>query len=209
MAHYDWANTQSMSGGGNGGGYTVPNGGYILKILSAEFGRSNAGNDQLKITWDIAEGEHANIATNFGWFESKHTDYLSFSPRALGFTKGKLEAIAASNPSFDPFAAVDNDQWQQFVGRTFGATLKLEYGEWNGKQTKKMVIDQYLSVADIRSGNFVTPVTEEPLPPVESVPAAYAPPAASFAPTQQSGYQPQGQIPYPQPAPGDDESIPF
>lgn len=193
MPRYDWGSTQSITGGG---GYTVPNGGYVLKIVSVEFGRSRAGNDQLKLVWDIAEGEHADIAAANGWYDSKHTDYISLAPKALGFAKAKLEAIARSNPNFDPFAAVGNDQWGAFSGRIFGATLKLEYGEWQGKQTKKMVIDKYLSADDIRAGRFVVPVTEEP---EEPQPVAVPP---TFG--QTVGFQPQ-----PQASSFDTSNIPF
>ena len=184
-----------MSASGSGT-FTVPNDGYVLKILSAEFGRSRAGTDQLKIVWDIAEGEHANVAANNGWFDSKHTEYISFSPRALRFTKYKLESIAKSNPGFDPFAAIEGDQWGQFVGRTFGATLKLEYGEWQGRQTKKMVIDRYYPADDIRAGRFTVPVTEEPEEPEPvAVPDTFG---------QTAGYQQQQAA-----SPYDWTNIPF
>lgn len=107
-------------------------------------------------------GALRGVCANNGWYDSKHCDYISFSPSALRFAKQKLEAIAASNPGFDPFAAIDADQFQTFVNRFVGLTLKLEYGEWQGRQTKKMVVDAYKTVADIRSGNFSKPVTEEP-----------------------------------------------
>ncbi len=171
MPRYDWGNTQSASGGSV---FTVPNGGYVAIIKTAEWGRSRSGNDQLKITWDIIEGEYAGVATNNGWYDSKHCDYISFAPNALRFAKQKLEAIQASNPGFDPFAAIDNDMFQSFVNRQVGLVLKLEYGEWQGRQTKKMVVDAYKSVADIREGRFTVPVTEEPPAPAQ-MPVAQVP----------------------------------
>jgi len=166
MPKFDWSNTQAASGGGV---FTIPNDGYVCVITAAEWGTSTNGQPRLKLTWDVAEGPYAGVCANNGWYDSKHSDYISFSPSALRFAKQKLEAIAKSNPGFDPFAAIDNDQFQAFVNRLVGLTLKLEYGEWQGRQTKKMVVDAYKTVADIRSGNFSKPVTEEP----EQVPQTY------------------------------------
>lgn len=191
MPRYDWGNTQTAS---IGSVFTIPNGGYVCTITSAEWGKSKAGNDQLKITWDVAEGEHANVAANNGWYDSKHCDYISFAPSALRFAKQKLEAIAASNHGFDPFAAIDNDMFQAFVGRQVGLVLKLEYGEWQGKQTKKMVVDAYRSTADIRAGRFTVPVTDEP----EVTPVAPAQVPPTFG--QTVAYAP---TPAPMPAPAD------
>lgn len=170
MPRFDWGNTTAVTGGS--GSYTIPNGGYVCKIINAEWGRSNSGNDRLKLVWDVAEGEHANCATNGGWYDSKHTDYISFAPTMLGRAKGKLEAFARSNANWDPFSAIERDAFHEFVGRYVGMVLKLEYGEWNGKQTKKMVVDDYKSVDDILAGRFVVPVTEEPEPSPYSTPVA-------------------------------------
>lgn len=191
MPRFDWTNTQAASGGGT---FTIPNGGYVCTITGAEWCQSRSGQPQLKVTWEVAEGQYAGVCANNGWYESKHCDYISFAPNALRFAKQKLEAIAASNPGFDPFAAIDADQFQAFVNRMVGLVLKLEYGEWQGRQTKKMRVDAYKSVADIRAGNFTVPVTEEPMPetqhPVVQVPATFG---------QTVGYQP--------PAAGD--NVPF
>lgn len=174
MPRYDWSNTQAASGGSV---FTIPNGGYVCQIVAAEWGNSTGGQPRLKIVWEVVEGEHAGVCGNNGWYESKHCDYISFAPNALRFAKQKLEAIAASNQGFDPFAAIDNDQFQAFVGRFVGLVIKLQYSEWQGRQTKKMVVTAYKSVADIRAGKFTVPVTEEPQEepqaPVVQVPASF------------------------------------
>lgn len=160
MPRFDWASAGTATSGGSV--FTIPNGGYVCVITAAEWGNSRNGNPQLKLTWDIAEGEYANVCANNGWYDSKHCDYISFAPNALKFAAGKLDAISASNPGFDAKAAIDNDNFQSFVGRRVGMLLKLEYGEWQGRQTKKMRVDGYKPVSDIYSGNFTVPVTEEP-----------------------------------------------
>ena len=193
MPRFDWSSTGSANVGGSV--FTIPNGGYVCKIVAAEWGNSRNGNPQLKLVWDVAEGEFADVATNNGWFDSKHCDYISFAPNALRYAAGKLDVISASNPGFDAKAAIDADAFQSFVGRYVGLVLKLQYGEWNGKQTKKMVVEAYKSVADIRAGSFTVPVTEEPpeapQPPVAQVPATFgqtvgfgSPQAAPQAPAQ-------------------------
>ena len=192
MPKFDWTNTQSASGGGV---FTIPNDGYVCMITAAEWGTSTNGQPRLKLTWDVAEGPYAGVCANNGWYDSKHCDYISFAPNALRFAKQKMEAIAASNPGFDPFAAIDADQFQTFVNRMVGLVLKLEYGEWQGRQTKKMRVDAYKSVTDIRAGNFTVPVTEEPQPqaqaPVAHVPSGYG----------QVASQPQASQPYGGPVP--------
>ena len=180
MPRFDWASAGSANVGGSV--FTIPNGGYICKIVAAEWGNSNNGQPRLKLVWDVAEGEYADVCANNGWYDSKHCDYISFSPSALRFAAGKLDAISSSNPGFDAKAAVDNDAFQSFVGRYVGLVLKLKYGEWQGRQTKKMVVDAYKTVGEIRAGSFTVPVTEEPLPqqapPVAKVPASFGQPAA-------------------------------
>lgn len=171
MPRFDWTHTTSAAGGGT---FTIPNDGYVCVITDAEWGTSSNGQPRLKLTWDVAEGQYAGVCANNGWYDSKHCDYVSFAPNALRFAKQKLEAIAASNPGFDPFAAIDSDQFGEFVGRHVGLVLKLQYGEWQGRQTKKMVVDAYKSLADIRAHNFTAPVTEEPQPaPVAQVPPTF------------------------------------
>lgn len=187
MPKFDWGNTQAASGGSV---FTIPNDGYVCVIKDAEWGNSTNGQPRLKLTWDVVEGEYAGVATNNGWYDSKHCDYISFSPNALRFAKQKLEAIAASNPGFDPFAAIDSDNFGAFVNRFVGLVLKLEYGEWNGRQTKKMVVDSYKPIGDIRAGNFTKPVTEEP-PETTATPVAQVPPTFG----QTVGYAPQAPIP--------------
>ena len=161
MPKFDWTNTQAASGGSV---FTIPNDGYVCTITAADWGTSSSGQPRLKLTWDVAEGQYAGVCASNGWYESKHCDYISFAPNALRFAKAKLQAISDSNPGFDPFVAIDADQFQAFVGRQVGLVLKLEYGEWQGRQTKKMVVASYKSVADIRAHNFTVPVTEEPQP---------------------------------------------
>lgn len=192
MPRFDWASAGSANVGCSV--FTIPNGGYVCRIVAAEWGNSRNGNPQLKLTWDVAEGEFADVAANNGWFDSKHCDYISFAPNALRYAAAKLDTITASNQGFDAKAAVDADQFQSFVGRLVGLVLRLEYGEWQGRQTKKMVVDAYKTVQEIRAGSFTVPVTEEPqqapAPPVAQVPATFG---------QTVGY-PQAQ-PYTGPTP--------
>jgi hypothetical protein len=190
MPRFDWASAGSANVGGSV--FTIPNGGYVCKIVAAEWGNSRSGNPQLKLTWDIAEGEYADVAANNGWYDSKHCDYISFAPNALRYAAGKLDAISASNPGFDAKAAIDNDAFQAFVGRYVGLVLKVEYGEWQGRQTKKMRVDAYKTVADIHAGKFTTPAEEEP--PQQQEQVAHVP--STFG--QTVGYQP---APYDGPTP--------
>lgn len=208
MPSYDWGNTQAASGGSV---FIIPNDGYVCTITDAWWCLSRSGEHQLKFVWDVAEGEHANVAQNNGWYESKHCDYISFAPNALRFAKGKMESIASSNPGFDPFAAIgplpdlkqaraagmpsDPVQVSAFVGRMVGLVLKVEYGEWQGHQTKKMRVDSYKSVSDIRAGRFKKPAAEEP-PQAPVAPTAQVPPTFG----QTVGYQTGGDV-YSGPAP--------
>lgn len=192
MPRFDWASAGSANPSGST--FTLPNDGYVCVITDAEWGNSKSGNPQLKLVWDIAEGPYAGVCTNNGWFESKHVDYISFAPNALRYAAGKLDVISASNPGFDAKAAVDADTFGSFVNRMVGLVLKVEYGEWQGRQTKKMRVHAYKTVEDIRAGRFDCPPAEEP-PAAPQAPVATVP--ATFG--QTVGY-PQAQ-PYTGPTP--------
>lgn len=79
-------------------------GGYVARLVSLE---DNDAKQYVEAVFDIAEGEFANYYSD-DWGQSHpyaHHFFMSYKDTALGMLKGRLEAIQASNPGFDPFAA--------------------------------------------------------------------------------------------------------
>ena len=149
MPKFDWSNTQAASGGGV---FTIPNDGYVCVITAAEWGTSTNGQPRLKLTWDVAEGPYAGVCANNGWYDSKHCDYISFSPSALRFAKQKLEAIAKSNPGFDPFAAWDAGRVDMFANRLVGINIQEEEYERDGEVKTRMNVCQVVDAQRVRDG---------------------------------------------------------
>lgn len=91
---------------GNG---ALPNGPYVLKVVSASWQERNSWGDEqtyAEIVFDVAEGEHADALANRPEFA--HTDRLDFGdPKRLGILKHALACISRSNSNANgvPFDA--------------------------------------------------------------------------------------------------------
>ncbi len=118
----------------------------------------------VKLVFDIAEGEFAGKFSDDFWYgEDKdyaHCTYLSW--KNLGALKGNMEAIAASNPGFDPMAAFNADAWHMFVGRYMGLVIgDEEYESDDGEIKTRLRLPNVKSVQDIREGNYRIPATKK------------------------------------------------
>ena len=94
----------------------LKSGGYICKIIAAKEEKSKSGNRMLTIALDIAEGEHKGFFMK-RWEElrkeindpNKEVKYpsagvyhqmLEGNEKAIGFLKGLMTSLEASNPKF-------------------------------------------------------------------------------------------------------------
>lgn len=159
MRSLNWGNIQST---GDGEFTPLPAGPYVARITAAE---DKADKEYVEVVFDIAEGEHAGYYGD-DWGKAHpyaHHFFMSYKETALGMLKGRLEAIQASNPGFDPFAAWDAGRLDIFVGRLVGINLQEEeYEDRNGEVRTRLNVCQVVDAAKVRAGE-VKPRDKKPL----------------------------------------------
>jgi hypothetical protein len=69
----------------------------------------------------VADGPHKG---NYAQSQYPPSDVLSWKDAAQGMLKHKLHRLADWNDGFQPTVAFDNDRWQQFEGKRFGAVVR-------------------------------------------------------------------------------------
>ena len=78
---------------------------------------------------------------------------MSYKEKALPMTKGRLEAIQASNPGFDALAASDADRFDLFTGRIVGVNIQEEeYEGKDGQVRTRLNVCQVVPAQDVRDG---------------------------------------------------------
>ena len=142
----------------------LPAGGYVCKIVDAEFTTSKAGNDMLNLNVDIAEGDYTNYFQNFAdRFKSWNNNavyrqlILDSNKNVSSFFKGLLEIIEDSNSNFTAYAngGVDN---KALVGKLIGFVFAdEEYRKQNGDIATRAVVRTPKTVAEIHDGDFTVP----------------------------------------------------
>ena len=137
----------------NEGGFTpLPAGPYVARIIDAE---DNDQREYVEVVFDIAEGEHAGYYSD-DWGKKRpyaHHFFMSYKEKALGMLKGRLEAIATSNPGFDPFAAWDAGRLDMFRNRLVGINLQEEeYEGSDGEVRTRMNVCQVVDAQRVRDG---------------------------------------------------------
>lgn len=159
MRSFNWNAIQSS---GDGGFTPLPAGPYVCRIVDAI---DNSQREYVEVVYDVAEGEHAGYYSD-DWGKSHpyaHHFFMSYKDTALGMLKGRLEAIAASNPGFDPFAAWDAGRLDIFVGRLVGINLQEEeYKRNDGDTGTRLNVCQVVPAQSVRDGK-VKPRTKKPL----------------------------------------------
>ena len=138
----------------NEGGFTkLEPGAYVAKIVEfSDFPQR----EYVEVVYDIAEGPRAGFYSDDWGREHPyaHHFFLSYKDKAAGMLKGRLEAIASSNPGFDPFAAWDAGKESMFVGKLVGINLQEEEYETNdGEVRTRLNVCQVVDVAKVRSGD--------------------------------------------------------
>ena len=148
MRSLNWSTIKSSS---DGGFTPLPAGPYVAKVVAMT---DNAAREYVEVVYDIAEGEHAGYYSD-DWGVSHpyaHHFFLSYKDSALGMLKGRLEAIAASNPGFDPFAAWDAGRLDIFTGRLVGINVQEEEYERNGEVKTRLNVCQIVDAQRVRDG---------------------------------------------------------
>lgn len=149
MRNVNWGSVQASTDGGD---FKRPApGGYVARLVSLE---DNDAKQYVEAVFDIAEGEFANYYSD-DWGQAHpyaHHFFMSYKDTALGMLKGRLEAIQASNPGFDPFAAWDAGRLDMFANRLVGINLQEEEYEYNGEVKTRLNVCQVVPVQDVRDG---------------------------------------------------------
>ena len=140
------------------GGSKLPVGGYVIRILDVEDVPSR---EYLRITYDIAEGEHAgHYSDAFGKQNAwSHQFVRSYKDTAEGMFKAFLKRLEESNVGFNIEA------WQargcnerEFVGLEVGIVLQTEqYTNNKGEDKERLEMVGVYASQDIRNGDFKLP----------------------------------------------------
>lgn len=132
--------------------------------------RTAAGDNSVLFVFDIAEGPMAGEFSRDFYMKDGKLDQrkdfmhqLKFGWWNLGELKARVEILAASNPGFDPMAAIEADMWQMFVGKRFGVvldgTVKTNdrgYDQWTLRPQRKIY-----SVQQVREGQTDAPKVKD------------------------------------------------
>jgi hypothetical protein len=149
MRSVNWNNINAT----NDGGFTpLPAGPYVARLTELN---DNESREYVEAVYDIAEGEHAGYYSD-DWGKSHpyaHHFFMSYKDSALGMLKGRLDAIAKSNPGFDPEAAWNAGRLDMFVGRLVGINLQEEEYERNDGDTgTRLNVCQVVDAQMVRDG---------------------------------------------------------
>lgn len=101
-----------------GGFSDIEPGAYILTITKVE---PHEDQEYARIYWDVADGPSKGAYASSQYPPS---DVMSWKESAEGMLKHKLHVLADWNTGFQPTVAFDNDQWQLFEGKRFGAVVR-------------------------------------------------------------------------------------
>ena len=151
----NWDSTPAETGGS----FDNPKaGGYVLKILDAEYGQAkNSGRNQIVITADIASGPYKGFYNelsekiNKGFFLNC---YWGTDGKDTGRFKGNIESIEKSNAGFK----FSFDE-KTLIGKLIGANLREEEYESKGKIRTKLSIGFCCPVADVPNLKPMEPKT--------------------------------------------------
>lgn len=149
MRSVNWNNINATS---DSGFTPLPAGPYVARLVNLT---DNEQREYVEVVFDIAEGEHANYYSD-EWGKAHpyaHHFFMSYKDSALGILKGRLKAIADSNPGFDPEAAWNADRLDMFVGRLVGINLQEEEYERNDGDTgTRLNVCQVVDAQLVRDG---------------------------------------------------------
>ena len=151
MRSINWNNVEAKA---DGDFKQLAPGPYVARIVRAD---DKPDKEYVEIVFDIAEGANAGFYSD-DWGKSHpyaHHFFMSYKETALGMLKGRMEAIAASNPGFDPFAAWDAGRVEMFEGRLVGINLQEEeYEGSDGEIRTRLNVCQVVDAAKVRSGEI-------------------------------------------------------
>lgn len=153
MRHVNWGD---VTASGDGDFKRLEPGPYVAKVVTMT---DKPEKEYVELVYDIAEGPRAGFYSDDWGLQHPyaHHVFLSYKDKALGMLKGRLEAIQASNPGFDPFAAWDAGRLDMFAGRIFGINIQEEeYERSDGENGTRLNVCQVVPAQDVRDGKVKT-----------------------------------------------------
>lgn len=177
MKHVDMSNVKEA-----GQFETLPAGKYIGVIRKVE---DFPDKEYLKVTYDIAEGEHAG---HFDKIREAHPDYSwigayvkSYKPKALPMFKRFCSAVSKSNGAFVFDGGTVNADEQTLVGKKYGIVLREEeYYSNSGDLRTRLIVDQECPIDKLDSMKVrpVKKIQEDGQDQAQTAPAPAAAPAS-------------------------------
>lgn len=145
MKNVNWNEVQTS-------GTRLAPGGYVCGITTIE---DVEDKEYLKFEFDIAEGEFKNyyraLKDSKGFWGGSFIK--SYKDTALGFFKQMLTCFEKSNNGFK-----FNNNPQEFKRKYIGLVLgEEEYCKSDGTINKRLYVDSFKSVDEIRKGEFTVP----------------------------------------------------
>lgn len=149
----------------------LPRGGYILKIMGAELGKSQNG-EYIKISCDIIEGEYKDFFANDYRSQQKedkkwHCNYILNVPNddgteRDGWTARRFKTVIEDLESANPGYHFDWDE-QKFKGKTIGGIFNYrEYEKSDGSVGQTANLAQLCNPEKIRKGTYKIPEDRKP-----------------------------------------------
>lgn len=137
-----------------GGFADIEPGAYMLVITGFKPFESN---EFVSLQWDVAEGPAKGT---YAQSQYPPSDVISWKETALGMLKHKLHVLAESNAGFQPTVAFDSDDWQAFVGKSFGAVVRKRLytagprSKNPGADRESIEVAAWLMPDDLAAGKF-------------------------------------------------------
>lgn len=185
----------------------LPAGPYVVFIQRVKLDTTGYGNQSIKVVYDIADGEFAEIYA--GLFDDETMDWRHEVEIDIQQNRGALlnafiKAVMASNPGY-VFDWNDPNNLDTLVGKVLGLVLQerlvtVKRGARKGQDSRYLDLWDMVPAESIRSGevNFVPPVNDK-RDHAEPQQVA-APPMVNAAP-QQVGTMPSVAAPQPASSP--------
>ena len=150
----------------------LPAGGYVCKIVDAEFGENKSGDDVLILRIDIAEGEFANFFRNQKeHFNNDNWAYAATVTRKIFDENGDvkpsfatlIDIIEKSNPGFDAYGNSDDEiDETALIGKSVGYIFgEYEYKRKDGEIGTNTKAKFVATVDNVRNGKFKIPPCEK------------------------------------------------
>lgn len=149
---------------------TLPAGPYVVLIHKVKLDHTGYGNQSIKVVYDIADGEFAEMYAGIIGDETmdwRHEVEIDIEQNKGALLNVFIKAVMASNPGY-VFDWGDPDNLDTLVGKIFGIVFQerlttVKRGARKGQDSRYLDLWDMVPADAIRSGevNFVPPVNDK------------------------------------------------